>query len=432
MAIGWDDLGDLSQFGSVEDVVTALEETYNPQTRPTNDARTCYDFVRTIKPGDLIFAKRGKQRIVGYGVVTGGYEYRPERTVYPSIRTVRWEGRGDWKSPSSLAIKTLTDLTGAPDFVQALKKFVTVLPDEPPLPVPPTVRESFSLDQALDGLFMPRPEFERALGIWRAKKNLILQGAPGVGKSFVAKRLAYALMGYRDPSRVRAVQFHQSYSYEDFVQGYRPDGNGSFVLKAGLFLEFCERALSDPNEKYVFIIDEINRGNLSKILGELMLLIEPDKRSSDWATKLAYAQSAEERFYVPPNIYLLGMMNTADRSLSMVDYALRRRFAFVTLRPEYTSGEFRNELAAGGALSELIDRIINRMGALNAEIADDKTNLGPGFCVGHSFFASIADGVTPDNAWYRQIIETEIGPLLGEYWFDNPERALQWQESLLA
>lgn len=256
---------------------------------------------------------------------------------------------------------------------------------ESPKPIPAAVREPYTFEQALDGLFMDEESFRRALAIWRHKKNLILQGAPGVGKSFVARRIAYALMGYRDPSRVRTVQFHQSYSYEDFVQGYRPSEEG-LTLQQGVFLEFCEKALADPNEIYVFTIDEINRGNLSKILGELMLLIEHDKRSPEWATKLAYAPAAEERFYVPPNVYLLGMMNTADRSLSLVDYALRRRFAFVTLRPEYVSDKFRQHLLGNGVSADLVDRIVARMSALNGEIGEDQTNLGPGFCIGHSFF----------------------------------------------
>jgi len=238
-------------------------------------------------------------------------------------------------------------------------------------------------------------------------------------------------MGFRDPSRVRTVQFHQSYSYEDFVQGYRPDGNRGFILKSGLFLEFCERALSDPNEIYVFIIDEINRGNLSKIFGELLLLVEGDKRSPDWATKLAYATSAEERFYVPPNVYVLGLMNTADRSLSMVDYALRRRFAFVTLKPEFECEAFSEMLQSRGAASEMIERIVSRMVALNSEIAADKANLGPGYCIGHSFFVSDAADLAHDAAWYQRVVETEILPLLDEYWFDDPARAAEWRERLL-
>jgi 5-methylcytosine-specific restriction endonuclease McrBC GTP-binding regulatory subunit McrB len=230
---------------------------------------------------------------------------------------MRWEQRGEWASPSTLPIKTLTDITGT-ELVDMLKLAVAQANKDVPKPEPADLREPYNLDQAINGLFMAREEFERALTIWGIKKNLILQGAPGVGKSFIAGRLAYALMHYRDPSRVRTILFHQSYSYEDFVQGYRPVGAG-FDLCPGVFLEFCDRARHDPNEKYVFIIDEINRGNLSKIFGEVMLLIEPDKRSAQWAIKLTYAKSADNRFYIPENVFILGMMNTADRSLSVVD-----------------------------------------------------------------------------------------------------------------
>ena len=334
-------------------------------------------------------------------------------------------------SPAPVAIKTLTDVTADTAFVTALERMVSGAVIETPKPIPVAVREPYSIEHAIEGLFMQEEAFRRSLTIWRQKKNLILQGPPGVGKSFVARRLAYALMGYRDPSRVRTVQFHQSYSYEDFVQGYRPSESG-LTLQQGVFLEFCEKARTDPNEIYVFTIDEINRGNLSKILGELMLLIEPDKRSPEWATKLAYAPAAEERFYVPPNVYLLGMMNTADRSLSFVDYALRRRFAFVTLRPEYGSDKFHEHLVGEGVPLEIIERIVKLMSFLNEEIAADKTNLGNGFCIGHSFFTAVAIGDPLDETWYKRVVDTEIVPLLEEYWFDNSQHANEWREKLMA
>jgi MoxR-like ATPase len=431
MAIGWDALGDLSQYGSLDDFLAAHEQKFKPEHKPTNNARTCYDFVHTIRSGDRVFVKRGKSVIIGYGTITGEYEYRASRSTFKNVRIVRWEGRGTWGAPAPLAIKALTDVTENAALVTALENMISGPIGETPKPTPAAVREAYTVEQALDSLFMDGEAFRRALAIWRHKKNLILQGAPGVRKSFIARRLAYALMGYRDPSRVRTVQFHQSYSYEDFVQGYRPSGKG-LELQQGVFLEFCDKARADPNEIYVFTIDEINRGNLSKILGELMLLIEQDKRSSEWATKLAYAPAAEERFYVPPNVYLLGMMNTADRSLSLVDYALRRRFAFVTLRPEYGSKKFAQHLLDKGATAELVERIVGRMIALNEDIAADPTNLGPGFCVGHSFFADPAPDEILNDEWYRRIVQTEVVTLLEEYWFDNPARAAEWCDRLLA
>ncbi len=307
-----------------------------------------------------------------------------------------------------------------------------VLPAHPPESAPlPIEEDPYSIDDAMSGLFMPREEVERILTIWRTKKNIILQGAPGVGKSFVAKRLAFALMGYRAPSRVESVQFHQSYSYEDFVQGYRPTKAGGFELRDGVFARFCSAALEDPGRDYVLIIDEINRGNLSKIFGELMLLIEQDKRNSSWATRLTYSSIADQRFYVPDNLYVVGMMNTADRSLSMVDYALRRRFSFVTLLPQFTSSAFRDYLSAAGVPADVLSRIVSRMTELNDAIATDTINLGPGFQIGHSFFVP-TDGVAYTVHWYEQIIDTEIRPLLEEYWFDDPKRAADWRERLLA
>jgi 5-methylcytosine-specific restriction protein B len=431
MAIGWDGLGDLSQYGSLDDVLSALQSKYETEGKPTNNARTCYDFVHTIRVGDRVFVKRGRNTIIGYGIVTGEYEHRLHRSQFKNVRAVRWEGKGTWASPAPLAVKTLTDMTDDVTFVSALENMVSGPASEKRKPIPAEVREPYIVEQAIDGLFMEEDSFRRALAIWHQKKNLILQGPPGVGKSFIARRLAYALMGYRDPSRVRTVQFHQSYSYEDFVQGYRPSGDG-LTLQQGVFLEFCERAVVDATEIYVFAIDEINRGNLSKILGELMLLIEPDKRSPEWATKLAYAPAAEERFYVPPNVFLLGMMNTADRSLSIVDYALRRRFAFVTLRPEYASGKFRRQLLNKGASAEMVDRIVERMSSLNEAIAADQVNLGSGFCIGHSFFCSASPDEALDEKWYQHIISTEVVPLLEEYWFDNPTRADEWRNRLMA
>lgn len=300
--------------------------------------------------------------------------------------------------------------------------------DNPPVGEVVNQLPPYTLDDALETLFIERGQAEDIMLLWRAKKNIILQGPPGVGKSYAAQRLAFALMGVKDRERVRFVQFHQSYSYEDFVEGFRPTETG-FALKPGKFVEFCRQAESDPQRPYVFIIDEINRGNLSKILGELMVLIEPDKRDADWSMPLA---SGRAPFFVPSNVYLLGLMNTADRSLAVVDYALRRRFGFVDVRANLTSPKFREELAGAGVSDNLITMVIERISKLNAEIVGDLANLGPGFAIGHSFFCGGANAGEDEVEWYRRVIRTEIAPLLREYWFDAPEKAEQWTSQLLA
>jgi 5-methylcytosine-specific restriction enzyme B len=307
----------------------------------------------------------------------------------------------------------------------------SIAPPEPVVTPPLVELEPFTIDQAIDGLFIDKARFKAILDLWDRKKNLILQGPPGVGKTFFCRRLAYALMHEQAADRVGAVQFHQTYSYEDFVQGYRPTTLG-FERRNGLFYQFCERARDDENHDYVFVIDEINRGNLSKIFGELMMLIEADKRKKEFEIPLSYALSAEDRFFVPPNLYLLGLMNTADRSLAMVDYALRRRFAFVDLVPSFQSDKFSAFLSGIGVQNALSNKIIEIMTRLNAAIAKDTTNLGPGFCIGHSFFCQKPLSRPPDDEWYRSIIESEISPLLREYWFDQPSIADRWIKTLLA
>jgi len=280
-----------------------------------------------------------------------------------------------------------------------------------PRPAPPYV-----ITDALADLFMSRDKLERIIKQLQRKKNLILQGAPGTGKTFVARRLAYLLMGCRDERRAPTVQFHQSLSYEDFIQGYRPDGKSGFTLQDGVFYRFCRQALARPDEPHVFIIDEINRGNLSKILGELMMLIEHDKRSTEHALPLAY--SRDETFYVPDNVHLIGTMNTADRSLSMVDYALRRRFSFVEMEPGFAHDAFAATLGGKGVSTTIAQRITNQMEEINRMIAEDKINLGNGYRIGHSFFVPVSD--VPDaEAWLLEVYEHEIAPLLREYWMDD-------------
>lgn len=282
--------------------------------------------------------------------------------------------------------------------------------------------ETYTKEDFLEEVFMEESQYNNIVDLLKYKKNIILQGPPGVGKTFIAKRIAYSIMEEKDDSRIEMVQFHQSYSYEDFIMGYRPDEEG-FKLKYGIFYKFCKRALNDLNRLYFFIIDEINRGNISKIFGELMMLIESDKRGHEYAMPLTYT---ENKFYVPENIYIIGTMNTADRSIAILDYALRRRFCFVDIEPAYNNNNFKGYLEKKSG--ELSKTIINKITGLNKAIEND-VSLGRGFCIGHSYFCSEKDTITEED--YRNIVKYEILPLLSEYWFDDYDKVMEWKKELL-
>ena len=284
---------------------------------------------------------------------------------------------------------------------------------------------AYTLEHARQDLFLSAAEIESLVKLLKRKKNLVLQGPPGTGKTYVAQRLAWLLTGERSTDRVEAVQFHQSYGYEDFVRGYRPTDTGGFDLQDGPFLRFCARAREVPDRPHVLIIDEINRGNLSRIFGELLMLIEADKRDPAWAVHMAYARPDEPAFHVPANLHLVGAMNTADRSLALVDYALRRRFAFSTVEPAFGSQGFDRHLADGGVPEPMRRRIGTRLEALNRQIREHP-QLGEGFQIGHSYFCRPPKGLADAaawNGWYTDVVRYEIGPLLREYWFDDAERA---------
>ncbi len=306
--------------------------------------------------------------------------------------------------------------------------------DEPPeIETPPRI-EPYSVDHIMsDGCFIDREKLEQFLERLRTKKNLILQGPPGTGKTWLARRLAFALIGERDDRKVRAVQFHPNLSYEDFVRGLRPAGDGKLTLVDGPFLKMMTAAKKDSESAYVIVIEEINRGNPAQIFGELLTLLEVDKRTPNEALQLSYSRddNDDERVFIPHNVYVIGTMNIADRSLALVDLALRRRFAFIDLEPSLGKRWHDWVHENCGIDSEILDDIKYRLTALNDKISED-TTLGPQFRVGHSYVTPSRD-VPIDDAreWFRQVVNSEIGPLLDEYWFDNLDKSKKARKRLL-
>jgi 5-methylcytosine-specific restriction protein B len=551
MCIGWEEMGDLSVFNSLDEIKSKMQEVYDkPDASFVNDGLALWEFVHVIKPGDIVYAKQGKTKIVGRGTVKGDYRYDDKYDSYNNVREVDWTHIGEWKAPHESVTKTLTDIAKYPSYVKDLEALfqdnsnrhywwlvanpkiwsfgdmkvgevqdytlynnngnrrrifqnfldakegdVVIGYESTPtkqiialvevakanngklihfrktesLPVPidystikgipelaemeylknpqgsfykltedefniliDVIREdnpvkveqknpTYNEEDFLKNVYLKREQYHRLKALLLTKKNIILQGAPGVGKTFSAKQLAYSVMGEVDKSRVEFVQFHQSYTYEDFVMGYKPNEEGGFYLKRGVFYNFCKKAKADPERKYFFIIDEINRGNLSKIFGELLMLIEKDYR--DDAIKLAYS---DETFDVPNNLYIIGMMNSADRSLAMIDYALRRRFSFFDMKPGFESigfCEYQKQLH-----SDLFDKIVEGVVALNEVIAKDDS-LGQGFCIGHSYFCN---QTIFTEEWIRNVIDYDILPMLREYWFDNDNQYEQQSAKLKA
>lgn len=423
MTIGRDYLGDPMLYESKSQMQSAMQDcgTERDTTTYKNAVLEVWQFIHDIKPGDIIIAKKGTKTVLGRGVVTSEFIYDEKKpTDFKYYRQVNWTHKGEWEHPGKAVTKTLTDITRYTDYVEKLEAlFVDEDSEQNAVPVEESevVYDSYTADDFLQDVYMSEERYNTLTNLLLTKKNIILQGAPGVGKTFAAKRLAYSIMGEKDTSRVKMVQFHQSYSYEDFIMGFRPTQTG-FELKTGVFYEFCSKA-ADDDRPYFFIIDEINRGNLSKIFGELFMLIENDKRGVE--LQLLYA---DEQFSIPSNVHIIGMMNTADRSLAMLDYALRRRFAFFDILPAFDSTGFRAYRKNVNNLK--FDKLISAVQQLNEAIAGDES-LGEGFCVGHSYFCT---NVTINDEWLKSVVEFELIPLLKEYWFDEPTKVRTWTNTL--
>ena len=439
MALNWDRVGDLASFPDKESLLEALYTHYGDWGgRPRKAADSVWDYIHAMKPGDIVYVRRSFNEIVGRGVVRSDYRYDEDRSSFRAVRDVEWTHVGSWpleQRIGRLMLQRLTENTKyTPDQLNAL---IGIEDSHSPSSVDERSGNN-DLDEAdehytsadfLDEVFLRPEDLEQMLGLLRRKKNLILQGAPGTGKTFAAKRLAYALMSQTDDSRVEVVQFHQSTAYEDVVVGLRPTAEGGFAAAEGVFARFCRRAAADPGRDYVFIIDEINRANISKAFGELLMLIEAEHRGE--ALRLPVSG---ELLSVPKRLHIIGMMNTADRGLALIDYALRRRFAFFEMRPALDHPGFLRHVEAVG--SSRLEALVDVVRRLNQRIAEDEA-LGPGFQIGHSYLCLPAAG--PENpagtdADVTSVVRYELEPLVREYWFDNPaamDESIHELESIL-
>lgn len=419
-----------------------VERLYQEENTVMNEGRVnvLTDFLIESNLGDYVIMPSDDKETIHYGrLVSEIPYYEPDQDAFfRNRRKVIWEGK-----------LTKSELPALPVRGQAFRKVAGAKNEFFKLIGRHDLVDGIYTVQSMldEGVFLEREEIERMKEILQSKKNLILQGPPGVGKTFIARKLAYVLMGEKADARITSVQFHQSYSYEDFVGGLRPDVSDDqqliFTPQDGTFLKLCDKARDDSDNKYVMLIDEVNRGNLSRVFGELLMLIEADKRTEDNAIELQHQRNTHgdadnnddddgkaDKFFVPENVYIIGTMNLADRSLTGMNIAMRRRFGFVALEPQFDKGVFKNWLSDKTNMSnDMQTRIHNKMSALNNAIAGD-VSLGKNYAVGHSFFCP-SEEVTDWEEWYTRVVDYEIRPLLEEYWFDDQKKAGERADSLL-
>jgi hypothetical protein len=453
-------LGNLEQYSTIEEIKESLQiKEYDEYMN--DNIIAFWDFVHSMNVGDVVYMRISSKYILGKAIILSQYIYDENENEKCHYRKIKWTHFGRWKSP---AIKNensnclLTDITDN-DLLQSILdnrlsdeeeldlnklecmdvghidgvNYAKLLNNQlkanectpsilkkPSLPTTHKEFDKYNKNNFLEDVYVSENNYEIMKNLLLTKKNLVLQGAPGVGKTYSATRLAYSIIGFKDESKIEMVQFHQNYSYEDFIMGYKPNGDGGFELKQGVFYNFCKKAASDPNEKYFFIIDEINRGNLSKIFGELLMLIENDYRGRK--IRLAYC---DELFSVPSNLYIIGMMNTADRSLAMIDYALRRRFSFYEMNAGFDSDGFKKYQKKLNSKS--FDKVIDAIKNLNNTILKDDT-LGSGYCIGHSYFSNWDSF---DKNRLENVVLYDIIPMLKEYWFDNGTKLKEESSKLL-
>lgn len=405
---------------SFSDIAVGETQDYTLKNENGNKRRVFQNFIEA-KAGDMIICYESNpvKQVVAIGQITA--EQDGEKISFEKIEALaspidysalkeydELQNMEYFRSPQGSLFKLTKEEF---DFI------MDIIRDENPLPIK-TAFEAYTKENFLNEVFMNEEKYDELVSILSNKKNIILQGAPGVGKTFTARRLAWSMMGEKDDSRIEFVQFHQNYSYEDFIMGYKPTDTG-FDLKYGIFYRFCQKAATQPNKDFFFIIDEINRGNMSKIFGELLMLIEKDYRG----TKATLAYNGLP-FSVPKNLYIIGMMNTADRSLAMIDYALRRRFSFFDMEPGFdTKGFIRY---ADSLHSETFNKLVNRVKELNNAISSD-SSLGKGFCIGHSYLYTSKNY---SDEWLHCVVKYDILPMLNEYWFDNESEFQKWKNIL--